>query len=77
MSSILPRKASDKVHTNFLPFPHGYFQWLQQTRRSLVLGSDMLTDVTSRNIKGYLSLHAMPPKLLFQVLVHLGASGVN
>jgi hypothetical protein len=33
----------------------------------------MLADVTPSNIKGYLSLHAMPPKLFLQVLVHFGA----
>jgi hypothetical protein len=44
---------------------------------SLVLGLDTLTDIAPSNIKGYLSLHAMPPKLLSQVLVHLGASWVN
>jgi hypothetical protein len=50
---------------------------MQQTRMSLVLSLDTLTDVAPGNIKGYLSLHAMPPKLLFQVLVHFGASWVN
>jgi hypothetical protein len=43
----------------------------------LVLGLDALTGVTPGNIKGYLSLHAMPPKLLLQVLVHFGTSRVN
>jgi hypothetical protein len=42
-----------------------------------VLGLDMLADVTPDNIKGYLSLHDMPPKLLLQVFVHFGTSGMN
>jgi hypothetical protein len=50
---------------------------LEQTRRSLVLAFDTLADITPRNVKSDLSLHTMPPKLLFQVLVHLGASGVD
>jgi hypothetical protein len=50
---------------------------LQQAHRSLVLGLDTLADVAPGNIKGYFSLHAMPPKLFFQVLVHFGTSWVN
>jgi hypothetical protein len=44
---------------------------------SLVLSLDALADVTPGNIKGYLSLHAMPPKLLLQVLIHLGTSWMD
>jgi hypothetical protein len=47
---------------------------LQQTRRFLVLSLDTLADIAPGNIEGYLSLYSMPPKLLFQVLVHFGAS---
>jgi hypothetical protein len=43
----------------------------------LVLGLDALADVTPGNIKGYLSLLAMLPKLFLQVLVHFGTSWVN
>jgi hypothetical protein len=43
----------------------------------LVLGLDTLADVAPGNIKSYLSIHSMPPKLLFEVLVHFGASWVN
>jgi hypothetical protein len=60
-----------------LPISTWVLSGVATDRRSLVLGLDTLTDVASGNIKGYLSLHAMPPKLLFQVLVHFGASGVN
>jgi hypothetical protein len=77
MSPVRPWQASDEVHTNFFPFPRGHLQWLQQTRMSLVLGLDTLADVTSGNIKCYLSLHTVPPKLLFQVLVHFGTPWVN
>jgi hypothetical protein len=42
-----------------------------------MLGLDALTDVASGNIGGYFSLHTKPPKLFLQVLIHLGASGMN
>jgi hypothetical protein len=42
-----------------------------------MFGFDALTDVTPGNIEGYFSLHTMPPKPFLQVLVHLGASGMN
>jgi hypothetical protein len=42
-----------------------------------MLGLDALTDVAPGNIEGYFSLHIVPPKLFLQVLVHLGASGMN
>jgi hypothetical protein len=38
---------------------------------------DTLANITPRNVESYLLLHTMQPKLLFQVLVHLGASGVD
>jgi hypothetical protein len=42
-----------------------------------MFGLDALTDVTPGNIESYFSLHTMPPKPFLQVLVHLGASGMN
>jgi hypothetical protein len=42
-----------------------------------MLGFDALTNVAAGDKEGYLSLHTVPPKLSLQVLVHLGASGVN
>jgi hypothetical protein len=42
-----------------------------------MLGLDTLTDVAPGNIEGYFSLHTVPPKPFLQVLVHLGASGMN
>jgi hypothetical protein len=45
--------------------------------RFLVLSLDPLADVAPGNVEGYLSLHSMPPKLLFHVLLYLGASWVN
>jgi hypothetical protein len=42
-----------------------------------MLGLDALTDVAPGNIESYLSLHTVPPKMFLQVLVHLGAPGMN
>jgi hypothetical protein len=42
-----------------------------------MLSLDALTDVAPGNIGGYFSLHTVPPKMFLQVLVHLGASGMN
>jgi hypothetical protein len=42
-----------------------------------MLSLDALTDITPGNIESYLSLHTVPPKTFLQVLVHLGASGMN
>jgi hypothetical protein len=42
-----------------------------------VLYLDTLADVTSSDIESYLSLHTVPPKTFLQVLVHLGASGMD
>src|SRR3954462_574087 len=38
---------------------------------------DSLTDITLGNIASDFSLHLMPPKLLFQILIHLSSSGVD
>src|SRR4051794_39271349 len=38
---------------------------------------DSLTYITLGNIASDFSLHLMPPKLLFQILIHLRSSGVD
>src|SRR3954462_6095730 len=38
---------------------------------------DSLTDITLGDIASGFSLHLMPPKLLFQILIHLSSSGVD
>jgi hypothetical protein len=36
-----------------------------------------LADITLRDISCNFSLHASPPKVLFQILEHLGTAGVH
>src|SRR3954462_7470042 len=38
---------------------------------------DSLTDITLGDIASDFSLHLMPPKLVFQILIHLSSSGVD
>src|SRR3954468_24639121 len=38
---------------------------------------DSLTYITLGDIASNLSLHLMPPKLLFQILIHLSSSGMD
>src|SRR3954471_5602655 len=40
-------------------------------------GLDSLTYITLGDIASDFSLHHMPPKLLFQILIHLSSSGVD
>jgi hypothetical protein len=40
-------------------------------------GLDSLANITLRDILCNFSLHASPPKVLFQILVHLGTTGVH
>jgi hypothetical protein len=42
-----------------------------------MLGLDSLTDIASGNIESYLSVHTVPTKMFLQVLVHIGAFGMN
>jgi hypothetical protein len=40
-------------------------------------GLNPLADITLRDISYNFLLHASPPKVLFQILVHLGTIGVH
>jgi hypothetical protein len=42
-----------------------------------VFSLDALANITSGDVESYFSLHAVPPKLSFHILVHLGASGMD
>src|SRR4051812_39515707 len=57
------RKASDEVHTDFIPFPIGNRQRLKSTSMSLVFGLDAMTNITFNNISSNVSLHPGPPNL--------------
>src|SRR3954463_9945592 len=71
------RQSGDKLHSNRIPFPFRNLQWLQQSSGSLLSCLDSLTYITLGDITSDFSLHLMPPKLLFQILIHLSSSGVD
>src|SRR3954463_15422976 len=77
ISPTRSRQSGDKVHSNGIPFPFRNLQWLQQSCGSLMSFLDSLTHVTLGDIASDFSLHLMPPKLLFQILIHLSSSGVD
>src|SRR3954464_5273027 len=77
ISPTRSRQSSDKVHSYRIPFPFRNLQWLQQSSGSLMTGLDSLTNITLGNIASDFSLHLMPPKLLFQILIHLSYSGMD
>src|SRR4051812_3184721 len=52
-------------------------QRLQQSSGSLMSHLDSLTYITLGDIASDFSLHLMPPKLFFQILIHLSSSGMD
>ena len=77
ISPTRSRQSGDKVHSNGIPFPFRNLQWLQQSSGSLMSCLDSLTYITLGDIASDFSLHLMPPKLLFQILIHLSSSGMD
>src|SRR3954465_6171009 len=77
ISPTRSRQSSDKVHSNGIPFPFWNMQGLQQSSGSLMSRLDSLTYITLGDIASNFYLHLMPPKLLFQILIHLLSSGMD
>src|SRR3954465_4602806 len=77
ISPTRSRQSSDNVHSYRIPFPFRNMQWLQQSSGSLMSCLDSLTNITLGNIASDFSLHLMPPKLLFEILIHLSPSGMD
>src|SRR3954468_20388519 len=77
ISPTRSRQSGDKVHSNGIPFPFRNMQGLQQSSGSLMSCLDSLTYITLGDIASDFSLHLMPPKLLFQILIHPSPSGVD
>src|SRR3954462_3893285 len=77
ISPTRSRQSGDKFHSNGIPFPFRNLQWLQQSSGYLMSRLDSLTYITLGNIASDFSLHLMPLKLFFQVLIHLRSSGVD
>src|SRR3954464_6787211 len=57
-------KASDEIHTDFIPFPLWNWQRLKCTSRSLVFCLNATTNITFSNELSNFSLHPGPPKSL-------------
>src|SRR3954470_15415842 len=77
ISPTRSRQSGDRVHSNGIPFPFRNLQRLQQSSGSLMSCLDSLTYITLGDIASDFSLHLMPPKLLFQILIHLSSSGMD
>src|SRR3954471_9990709 len=77
ISPTRSRQSSDKVHSYRIPFPFRNLQRLQQSSGSLMSCLDSLTYITPGDIASDFSLHLMPPKLLFQILIHLSSSWMD
>src|SRR3954467_6306580 len=77
ISPTRSRQSGDKVHSNGIPFPFRNLQGLQQSCGSLMSCLDSLTYITLGDIASDFSLHLMPPKLLFRILIHLSSSGMD
>src|SRR3954468_23015871 len=74
---LRPRKPGDKVHLNVIPLPLRNLKWLKQPYRLLVLCLHSPTHVTLGHKSGNIPLHTSPPKALLEILIHLGATGVD
>src|SRR3954465_2138422 len=77
ISPTSSRQSDDKDPSNGIPVPFRNLQWLQQSSGSLMSRLNSLTYITLGDIASDFSLHLMPPKLLFQILIHLSSSGVH
>src|SRR4051812_17741591 len=77
MAFLRPGKTSDEVHFDLVPLPFRNRKWLQSSGRSLMFCLDATTIVTFFDITGNVLLHVRPPVPLTNVLVDLGATGVN
>src|SRR5215216_1220630 len=70
-------KTSDEVHLDMVPFPLRNRDRLQNSSRPLMFCLDMTANITLSNIASNVLLHVRPPESLSNVLVHLGATGMN
>src|SRR3954464_6446419 len=57
-------KASDEIHTDFVPFQLRNRQWLKSTSRSLMFCLNATTNITFGNELSNLSFHPSQPKSL-------------
>jgi hypothetical protein len=71
------RQTHNEIHADIFPFVSRNIQRLQQSGRSHVIDLDPSTRVAFYNIVSGLALHSSPPELLFQIMIHLHAAGVD
>src|SRR3954469_18208536 len=64
-------KASDEIHTDFVPFPLGNRQRLKSTSRSLMFCLNATTNITFGNEQSNLSFHPSQPKSLASLRISL------
>src|SRR3954468_3396135 len=74
---LRPRKPGGKVHLDVIPLPLRNLEWLKQPCWLLVLCLHSPAHVTLGHKPGNIPLHTSPPKALLEVLIHLGATGVD
>src|SRR4051812_43510516 len=77
VAPLRPQKTRDKVHLYVVPLPLRNLEWLKQPCWLLVLCLHSPAHVTLGHKPGNISLHTSPPKALLEVLIHLGATGVD
>src|SRR3954464_12527381 len=70
-------KASDEIHTDFVPFSLWNRQRLKCTSRSLMFCLNATTNITFGNKSSNVSLHPSPPKSLVYNSVPFCAIGMN
>src|SRR6266498_5350441 len=77
MSRLSTGQSNDEIHTNFFPFPFRYLQRLKKSGRPLMFCLDSLASVAQGYIFSDISLHPIPPVVLFKILIHLSTSWMN
>src|SRR3954467_12698962 len=77
ISLLRPRKSGDEVHIYVIPLPLRNLKWLKYPCRLLVLCLHSPAHITLGHKPGNIPLHTSPPKALLEILIHLGATGVD
>jgi hypothetical protein len=68
------RQTHNEIYANVFPFSSMNIQRLQQSDRAHMIDLNPSTCVAFCNIASSLALHSSPPKLCFQIMIHLCAA---
>src|SRR5436190_18391506 len=71
------RKSSNEIHSNVLPCPRRNGQRLKSFGRLKMFGFLSLANIALGDVSSDLPLHTSPPKLLLEILIHLGTTRMN